>query len=419
MARLLLPSWVARPPSHPGEKKYGKFTADQWKTFCMQILPVTLIRLWGSKPADSTERRRLDNFMHLISAVKLATMHRITENQIVKYKFHIRRYLETLVELYPGTSITPYQHLSLHFGHHLRLFGPVHAWQCFPFERFNYVLQQFSTNEKFGESLYWSELVVTLTIDHFNSGEIEKTMFSKFCSTQNIKALYHRDELPEKLHEMIQLYEANYESDFRGTRLSDVFAEDNKFGVVDTDRPWAASDFTPLKDDDFGLLQAWMTKNQPGDKSYGRQVVLRPDIHRYGQRFTDRGRSVDDSQVVFHDEGGAPRVGFILGIFSRASEGGPTEQTWAVIQPYKELAPEETISDHYRSYPTLSACLFRNTWAKSPVLVDVRSIRCHVASCVLEVDNIEGDCRLVLPLNKVGRFHHQDAPIYSQFNPTP
>jgi hypothetical protein len=151
MARLHLPSWVARPPSRPGEKKWGKFTADQWKTFCMQTLPVALIRLWGGQAEHSKERRRLDNFMHLVSAVKLATMHRMTEQRITEYEYHIRQYLQTLISLYPGTSITPYQHLSLHFGRHLRLFGPVHAWRCFPFERFNYILQQFPTNERFGK----------------------------------------------------------------------------------------------------------------------------------------------------------------------------------------------------------------------------------------------------------------------------
>lgn len=152
MERLGQPTWVSRAPAHPGEKKWGKFTADQWKTFCMQNLPDTLIQLWGQKPPDSLERRRLDNFMHLVSAVKIANLHKITEKRIQEYEYHMHSYLTSLLELFPGTSITPYQHLALHFGNHLRRFGPVHAWRCFPFERFNYILQNFSTNEKFGGS---------------------------------------------------------------------------------------------------------------------------------------------------------------------------------------------------------------------------------------------------------------------------
>lgn len=152
MQRLVQPTWVSRAPAHPGEKKWGKFTADQWKTFCTQNLPDTLTRLWGQKPEDSRERRCLDNFMHLVSAVKIANLHKITEARILEYEAHMDAYLTTLLDLFPGTSITPYQHLSLHFGDHLRRFGPVHSWRCFPFERFNYILQNFPTNEKFGGS---------------------------------------------------------------------------------------------------------------------------------------------------------------------------------------------------------------------------------------------------------------------------
>jgi hypothetical protein len=151
MQRLRQPTWVSRAPGHPGEKKWGKFTADQWKTFCTQNLPVTLIRLWGSEPEESFERSCLDNFMHLVSAIKLANLHVIDEERIQQYERHMLEYLTGLLELFPGTSITPYQHLALHFGDHLRRFGPVHAWRCFPFERFNYILQNFPTNNRPGE----------------------------------------------------------------------------------------------------------------------------------------------------------------------------------------------------------------------------------------------------------------------------
>ena len=153
MNNLALPSWVSPAPKHPGESSWGKFTADQWKSFCTINLPITLIRLWGAKPHDSREYRMLANFMHLVTAVKLATMRQMTERRILKYESHMRKYLTTLLELYPDTTITPYQHMALHFGDMLRRFGPTHAWRCFPFERYNYLLQQTPTNSKFGEWL--------------------------------------------------------------------------------------------------------------------------------------------------------------------------------------------------------------------------------------------------------------------------
>ncbi|KAJ2936177.1 hypothetical protein H1R20_g917, partial [Candolleomyces eurysporus] len=382
MARLGQPTWVARAPSNPGEKKWGKFTADQWKTFCMQNLPITLTRLWGAAPDGSTEKRRLDNFMHLVSAVKLATMYTVSESRIEQYEVHIRRYIETLLELYPGTSLTPYQHLVLHFGRQLRMFGPVHAWRCFAFERFNYVLQNFPTNERFGD--------------------IEKTMFTKFCCTQNLKVLYNKEDLPEALHQLVDIYEDNYASDLRGTRLSDVFSDQQLFGKVDEKAIWQSKDFSVLADEDFAMLREWMAKHHPENQVYSRHVVRRTAIHRFGHRFTTLHTSVDDSRVVFRQgEKAGWEVGSILGIFSHAVVGGPAKQTWALIQPFEDLRPEDTVRDHWRSYPVIGGCLFRNRWASSAVLVDVSHIRCHFAWCVLEVEGIEGECLLALPLNKV------------------
>lgn len=146
MAAMHLPGWVSRSPSHPGESRWGKFHADQWRAFCTINLPVTLIRLWGSKPKDSREYQMLSNFMHLVTAIKLATMRKMTKARISEYEFHMHSYLTTLLELYPGTDISPYQHMALHFGDQLRRFGPTHAWRCFPFERYNYLLQKVKTN---------------------------------------------------------------------------------------------------------------------------------------------------------------------------------------------------------------------------------------------------------------------------------
>lgn len=151
MEHTIRPSWAARPPANPGQQKWGKFTADQWRVFCIETLPVTLTRLWGNEPAGSRNRECLDNFMDLITAIKLATAHTITPRRIAEYEEHMERYLRRLLVLYPDTSITPYQHLALHFGAMLRRFGPTTAWRCFVFERYNYVMRKFPTNQRFGE----------------------------------------------------------------------------------------------------------------------------------------------------------------------------------------------------------------------------------------------------------------------------
>ncbi|KAJ3745537.1 hypothetical protein DFH05DRAFT_1360181, partial [Lentinula detonsa] len=98
----------------------------------------------------------LVNFMHLVTAVRLANMRVMTEAAIAEVEMHIQEYLLGLIGtvpgagLYPHTHISPYQHMMLHFGSLLRRFGLVHSWRCFAFERLNYMLQNFLTNNRFG-----------------------------------------------------------------------------------------------------------------------------------------------------------------------------------------------------------------------------------------------------------------------------
>ncbi|KAJ3884152.1 hypothetical protein GG344DRAFT_60773 [Lentinula edodes] len=156
MERLRLPSWAPTAPSNPGDTTHGKFTADQWRAFCTVNLPITLIRLWGSLPEENRKFKMLENFMFLVMAVRLANMRTITEGQIQDFEQNIRAYLEQLRILYPHTNITVYQHMMLHFGSLLRRFGPVHSWRCFPFERYNYILQNTPNNSHLGiSSHYW------------------------------------------------------------------------------------------------------------------------------------------------------------------------------------------------------------------------------------------------------------------------
>ncbi len=146
MAGLTFPSWVTAGPKHPGSTKQGKLHADQWRSFCSINLVVTLIRIWGLEAPESEKGRMLENFLHLVSAVKYACLRVVNGESINAYESHMYTYLRTLFELYPGTELVPNQHMALHFGDHLRRFGPTHSWRCFAFERYNFLLQQVETN---------------------------------------------------------------------------------------------------------------------------------------------------------------------------------------------------------------------------------------------------------------------------------
>ena len=95
----------------------------------------------------------LVNFMHLVTAVVLAGLWRTTSLHVDIFEAHMRRYLETLVDLFPEGHIVPNHHLTLHIPDLTRLFGAVPGWRSFGFERFNFLLQEQNTNLNFGTSM--------------------------------------------------------------------------------------------------------------------------------------------------------------------------------------------------------------------------------------------------------------------------
>ena len=145
------PSWLERPPKLFGSPSHGKLKADQWRTACTVSLVITLCRLWGSSDASDKKRLLLDNFMALTCAVDLATRRTMDPDRVERFDRHMYHYLQTLRSLFDH-QLVPNHHLSLHLHECLLLFGPVHSWWAFPFERYNGLLQHLNTNSKTGEA---------------------------------------------------------------------------------------------------------------------------------------------------------------------------------------------------------------------------------------------------------------------------
>lgn len=152
-ARMELPSWVTPAPSSLGAAKGGSLTADQWRAVCSINLVVTLVRIWGDKGELESDKQSLmlDNFMDLVTAVKLGSKRVLDSDTVRLYEQYMLQYLEGVTSLYAPYKLLPNHHLAMHFGEHLTRFGPTHATRCFVFERENLRLQKTNTNTKFGE----------------------------------------------------------------------------------------------------------------------------------------------------------------------------------------------------------------------------------------------------------------------------
>ena len=71
-------------------------------------------------------------------------------------------YLSGLKELFPEYTLHPNHHMALHLFDYLLLYGPVHSWWTFPFERLIGILQHISTNYKIGRffNLFSSSILI-------------------------------------------------------------------------------------------------------------------------------------------------------------------------------------------------------------------------------------------------------------------
>jgi len=148
MKHMKLPTWIHPAPSNWGTAEQGKLSADQWHLVCTVHLSIMLIRLWGH--IAGRKRDMLAHFMDLVSAVHIANMRIMSQQQIKAYDDCIRRYASCCKELYPNETLKPVLHTALHIGQILDLFSPVHAISAPFYERYINFFHHMNTNKKLG-----------------------------------------------------------------------------------------------------------------------------------------------------------------------------------------------------------------------------------------------------------------------------
>ncbi|KAG1885889.1 uncharacterized protein F5891DRAFT_1232191 [Suillus fuscotomentosus] len=381
MARTRLPYWVSPAPREAGSTRVGKLSADQWRSFCTIHLVVTLGRIWGPSDPTSRFRKMLDNYMDLVTAVKVASMRTMTPARIASYNLHMDRYLKNVLELYPQINLTLNHHLSAHFGELLQRFGPTHAWRCWIFERINYMLQQIPTNKKFDE--------------------LEKTMFENFCIAQSLRSLITSGQLPDVLSRFVDVFTKTFRDDrSRGTLISESRAFKVKFSV----KP----------DSMFSAIQRWKTKN-----NYEESLLLGTTHSKPCSPVVKVHHSLEKDGILYkpHTTPGQtepqPASGTLLSAFNTSSDDDThrldpnpdhpgrireilthESQTLIIVDPFRALAPVDVHHDHYRT-------IFYDEPDRSPVIISPTELMCHVALVQNVSDGIVAPHCLTIPLYRM------------------
>lgn len=133
LPKIHTPTWIKRPIPVLGKASFGKLKADEWRSLITLQLPLILIPMWSGQ--DHIKKSLLNNFIHLVSLVNLALKRVINSSHIERYRYHIKKYLESSVLLFQHCKLAPNHHVAVHLSDCLERFGPVRSWWSFPFER--------------------------------------------------------------------------------------------------------------------------------------------------------------------------------------------------------------------------------------------------------------------------------------------
>ncbi|TFK16485.1 hypothetical protein FA15DRAFT_607219 [Coprinopsis marcescibilis] len=145
---MITPSWMSKLPSNLGDPSHGKLKADQWRLLATVYLPASLTRLWG-KLDDN--RKLLDVSMSLFLAISIATTHTTSQSRAQQYLQHYQAYIDGVKKLDKDYVFRPNHHMAFHLAEYLEMYGPVHSWWTFPFERMIGMLQHIPTNNIISE----------------------------------------------------------------------------------------------------------------------------------------------------------------------------------------------------------------------------------------------------------------------------
>ncbi|TFK16569.1 hypothetical protein FA15DRAFT_547208, partial [Coprinopsis marcescibilis] len=154
IAAMITPSWTSNVPSNLGDASHGKLKADQWRLLATMYLPASLIWLWAqtddndTDPKSARRRRLLEVTMSLFSAISIATGHSTSKSKAQLYLQHYQAYISGVKELYPDYAFRPNHHMAFHLAEYLEMYGPIHSWWTFLFERMIGMLQRIPTNNK-------------------------------------------------------------------------------------------------------------------------------------------------------------------------------------------------------------------------------------------------------------------------------
>ncbi|CDO68121.1 hypothetical protein BN946_scf185044.g29 [Trametes cinnabarina] len=425
MKSTYLPSWMERPPTNFGSPSHGKLKADHWRTVCTVNMVITLVRIWSAATATAGDRKVLENFVHLVVAVDLATRRSMDPERARLFDYHMAEYLRTLRDLF-NHNLVPNHHLSLHLTAFLLLFGPVRGWWGYSFERFNGIIQRLNTNNHI--AVYHTVALVTTSTD-LTAAEIPLTFMRLFYAGAELRWLMSTTQWPDtdEFHAVAEALRKTYQDHTHGSRIVDVFGpmaapfDTQEAGVANPyeemyaelkearmdDRKYTgfASLINAVFPSTFTVIYADLSDSRP---RLSRTIRTLTNIKIGRAIYGTREHQIRNSFVTYRDPASSEpmlvRAGQISQIFLHARVTGDNQRLvdpFVTIDEYVPLDATHIGHDPYRRFPLLQTRLYYNRFYERSVVVRSADIVSHFAVFVYVPEGIAKPCVVVRSLDRV------------------
>ncbi|MBW0491368.1 hypothetical protein O181_031083 [Austropuccinia psidii MF-1] len=172
MKWIVLPEELGDLPKDLGSPKHGKVKAMQWHTLWVYAIPLVILEMFVKDvmniKEDSNRFAVLQNLSLLVQCTIFLTSMPLRLGTGRKFTKSYQKYQQSLKELFRNFKVQHNHHYALHVKEQTQFFGPLSGVAEYWGERLIGILQNFNTNEWFGD--------------------MELTMISKIISQQCLKA---------------------------------------------------------------------------------------------------------------------------------------------------------------------------------------------------------------------------------------
>jgi hypothetical protein len=229
-------------------------------------------------------------------------------------------------------------------------------------------------------------------------GELEETMFTRFCQTQHLRVLFSECHLPPEAYPVIAAFEKRYKVNIHETVIYDGSPSDESDHF---ERLRGGSKEGRSPEYIRVALQNICKIDPTKGGCIPNRITMVGGIERFARLFQPIPHT-NNAHVMFRRAPNAPwSAGVIKTLFRHkrwVTAHDIVIQNFAIIQEYEELTGQDLLYDIYRRFPVAGGRLCYNQLRPQAIIVPFRNVISHISHIVLSTPGVDRDCVHVLPL---------------------